>query len=171
MRQALNQKTSAAVSSVRVSTPRFQLIVNDELGGSVPSCDDYTGTYPGSANDGRIWFKPGGFYFRREIRSARVIFKVRGIAEMVAYEHSHLAQWALKWDAQAAIFEVACSVKHDALKREALMDGARDAALKMVDDLERLQAWVRDHLDLIPPRWMGTHSEAAEKGWEAEAAQ
>lgn len=53
-----------------------------------------------------------------------------------------------------------------AVRRAQSKEEAQAIALSVITEHERLKAWVREELGVIPPKWTVHLDEAEEKGWD-----
>lgn len=166
MRQALNQK-SAAASPARV---QFEVITNPNVGESIPSADDWSFDQIAPSRDhpdrDLLWFKPGAYYWRKAIRESYGATELVQHVRALVGEIEALAMWATHWSpggvshlVHARLALVAVEKAYRRLDECSM----RSAGLELCGCLEKLQDWIGSDLWLIPPRFVATQLEVADK--------
>lgn len=112
-------------------------------------------------------FRPGAYFWRVAIRSARNPQQIRIEVDAILEEWRQLLDWSRKNGLSAPEFNysgLSELVKNWAGESE----GLREVGLAIVLGWERLRAWIKAG-DMDSPKWTITHAEAVARGWSTGA--
>ncbi len=155
-RKYVRYVNSGVTPASNTSESPFEIIPGS-VNTSFPSCQD--------GYDEGLFYRPGAFYFRRDIRNSQRTSRVIEIGLVVCHETEMLQAWACGFrvnfsDQVAGAYLGGLAGK---IKRAVLLEDAVEAALEACRIFEQTCAeiWAAGW---IPPRWRVSPDEADEKG-------
>jgi hypothetical protein len=115
-------------------------------------------------------FKPSVFYFRKALRESATRDVALTVANVITKEFERLRDWAAEKEIlPPSNVHVAADLLRQAIAASGSHAQVIILGLFVCHELEELKAIIRD-AGLIPPKWLITPEEAAQKGWVGREA-